>query len=114
MVMTAGCARSATTPTPEPIRSAPDFVGFVLAAGRVRDEGYTGFIVAESHADKLVTRYTVWVADGTPVFERDAEEYRLVRFNALRLKRWVQIWFAEPAPDAFGASVQAVQVVITE
>jgi hypothetical protein len=114
MAAIAGCARGGTTPAPEVIRSDPDFVGFVLAAGRVRDAGYTGIIVAESHADKIVTRYTVWVADDTPVFGGNTEGYHLVRFAALRPKQWVQIWFAGPAPDDFGASVRAVQVVIAE
>jgi hypothetical protein len=89
-------------------------VGFVVAAGRVRDEGFVGAVLAESHADKIVTRYTVWVADETPVFEQQGEAYRLVRFSTLRPKQWVQVWFAGPAPEDFGASVQAVQVVIAE
>ena len=114
VVISAGCGRSGITPAPEVIHSDPDFVGFVVEAARVRDEGFVGAILAESHADKIVTRYTVWVADDTPVFEQEGERYRLVRFGTLRPKQWVQVWFAGPAPELFGASVQAVQVVITE
>jgi hypothetical protein len=106
----AGCAQLgalAPSPTQQPIRSDPEFVGFIVEV-----EPRAGQIVTESHADKIVTRYVLTISDSTAVFEKDGEAYRPAGFDAFERQQWIWVWFTAPAPDEFGATVDALQVAI--
>ena len=107
-----GCVGCAATPSLEPIRSSPDFIAFIVEAERSEDQDLQGLILAESHADKIVTRYLVRALDSTAIFVRRGESYSPAKFGALEAKQWIWIWFAEPAPEEFGATVDALQVAI--
>ena len=107
-----GCISCAATRTREPIQSDPDFIAFIVEVERGGGKGLQGLIVAESHADKIVTRYLVRVLDDTAIVEKEGESYSQARFAALEAKQWIWAWFSEPAPDEFGATVEALQIAI--
>ena len=111
-IAVAGCLGDAASPTPRPIRSDPDFIAFIVEVERSKDRDLQGVIVAESHADKIVSRYLVRILDDTAIFDKAGESYRPARFRAFAEKQWVWIWFTAPAPDDFGATVDALQVAI--
>ena len=92
--------------------SEPDFIGFIVQVETDAGEGLEGLIVAESHADKIVSRYLVRIRHDTAIYRKIGEGYHRARFGSFSEKQWVWIWFTAPAPDEFGATVDALQVAV--
>jgi hypothetical protein len=95
------------TSTPEPLQTAPDFLGFIT-------EIQSGRITVESHADKIVDRYVVTINDETAIFKQEGENLRHVSAAAFETKQWVRIWFSGPVMESWPKQATARQIVINE
>lgn len=105
----AGC-----TPATKPIETEADFIGFITEIHPVQERGISGRISVESHADKIVTKYTITIENETLIFEQDGDDLRNATFAALENKQWVQIWFSGPVMESWPMQATAQQVVIIE
>lgn len=112
MALTAGCSTSSKGS--DIINSEADFVGFITGIQPDGNGDVLGWILVESHADKLVDRYIVTVTSDTLIFKREGEEHRPASFDAFELTYWVHVWFAGPVKESFPAQATARQVVIVE
>jgi hypothetical protein len=109
MVVSAGCA-----PAAKPIETEADFIGFITEIHPSQERGISGQISVESHADKIVTKYTITIKDETLIFQQDGDSLRNVAFAALETKQWVEIWFSGPVMESWPMQATAQQVVILE
>jgi hypothetical protein len=108
-VVSADCAQAT-----KPIETEPDFIGFITEIQPGQEEGIRGRISAESHADKIVTRYIITIEEETLIFQEDGGNLREVGFAALETKQWVEIWFSGPVLESWPLQATARQVVIIE
>jgi hypothetical protein len=76
--------------------TAPDFMGFVMEVQPDGEGDVIGVIRAESHADKIVTRYVITVTEDTVFSERRGDEVRRSSLARLEKGQWLQVWFSEP------------------
>ena len=109
VVVSINCA-----PATKPIETEPNFIGFITEIHPSQERGISGQISVESHADKLVTRYTITIEDETLIFQQDGDNLRNVAFAALETKQWVQVWFSGPVTLSWPLRGTAKQVVIIE
>jgi len=109
MVVSVDCT-SAT----KPIETEADFIGFITEIHPMQERGISGQISVESHADKIVTKYTITIEDETLIFQQDGDNLRNANFAALETKQWVQIWFSGPVMESWPMQATAKQVVIIE
>jgi hypothetical protein len=109
MVVSVDCV-SAT----KPIETDADFIGFITEIHPMQESGISGQISVESHADKIVTKYTITIEDETLIFQQDGDNLRNANFAALETKQWVQIWFSGPVMESWPMQATAKQVVIIE
>jgi len=109
MVVSAGCA-----PATKPIETEADFIGFITEIHPSQERDISGQISVESHADKIVTKYTITIKDETLIFQQDGDSLRNVAFAALETKQWVEIWFSGPVMESWPMQATAQQVVILE
>ena len=109
MVVSVDCV-SAT----KPIETEADFTGFITEIHPMQEKGISGQISVESHAEKIVTKYTITIEDETLIFQQDGDNLRNATFAALETKQWVQIWFSGPVMESWPMQATAKQVVIIE
>jgi len=109
MVVSPGCAS-----TPEPMETEPDLVGFITGIRSNGEGDILGQINVESHADKIVSKYTITITDETLIFQQDGNDLRRTALETLENKQWVRIWFTGPVTESFPARGTAGQVVIIE
>ena len=109
MALSASCASAA-----KPIETNADFTGFITEIQPGQGSGTPGRISVESHADKIVTRYTITIEDETLIFRQDGDNLRNASFAALETKQWVRIWFSGPVMESWPMQATARQIVITE
>ena len=109
MVVSVDCT-SAT----KPIETEADFIGFITEIHSLQERGISGQIAAESHADKIVTKYVVTIEDETLILKQDGNNLHKAAFSALETKQWVQIWFSGPVMESWPMQATAKQVVIIE
>ena len=107
MALCLGCASA-----PKPLEREPDFSGFITDIRPNGQKGVPGQVLAESHADKIVTRYVVRVTNETLIFRRDTDDLLKEDFETLENKQWVEIWWAEPTTGTFPVLGTAAQIVI--
>jgi hypothetical protein len=93
--------------SPEPMRTEPDFLGFITEIQPDR-------IIVESHAYKIVDRYVVTINDETTIFKQEGENLRHVSAKAFENKQWVRIWFSGPVIESWPKQATARQIVINE
>jgi len=98
----------------EELNSEPSFVGFVTAIDRNETGGAIPRLTVESHADKLVRRHVVSLNKETVVLRRESGALRPVDISTLKLKDWVQLWFAGSRREPYPLEVSARQVVIID
>ncbi len=98
----------------KPIETEADFIGFITEIHPSQDKGISGQISVESHADKIVTKYSVTVKSETLIFQQDGDNLRKVGFAALVTKQRVKIWFSGPVMESWPMQGTAQQVVITQ
>ena len=101
-------------PAPEPIETVADFIGFITEIHPSQEKGISGRISVESHADKIVTKYTVTIEDETLIFQQEGDNLRKAAFTNLETNQWVQIWFSGPIMESWPMQGTAQQVVIVE
>jgi hypothetical protein len=109
VAVSASCA-----PAAEPIETEADFTGFITEIHPTQESGIAGQISVESHADKIVTRYTITIKDETLIFREDGDNLRSATFAALEIQQWVEIWFSGPVMESWPMQATAQQVVILE
>ena len=109
MVLSVDCT-SAT----KPIETEADFIGFITEIHPMQEKGISGQISVESHAEKIVTKYTITITDETLIFRQDGDNLRNANFAALETRQWVQIWFSGPVMESWPMQATAKQVVIIE
>jgi hypothetical protein len=109
IAVSASCA-----PATKPIETEADFIGFITEIHPSQEDGISGRISVESHADKIVTKYTITIKDETPIFQQAGGNLRNVTFAALETKQWVEIWFSGPVLESWPMQATAQQVVILE
>ena len=102
MLVSTNCA-----PPTQPITTEADFTGFITGI-------QPDLISAESHADKLVAKYTITVTNETLIFRQDGNNLPSAAFSALAEKQWVQIWFSGPVMESWPMQANARQIVIME
>jgi hypothetical protein len=102
------------TSATKPIETEADFIGFITEIHPMQERGISGQISVESHADKLVTKYTITIKDATLIFQQAGDDLRNATFAALETKQWVQIWFSGPVMESWPMQATAQQVVIIE
>ena len=99
-------------PVVNPIETEAAFIGFITEIKPSVEGDTVGLISAESHADKIVTKYIITIKDETSIFQQDGENLRKVTFKALENKQWVKIWFTGPVMESWPMQGTARQVVI--
>jgi hypothetical protein len=109
MVVSVDCA-----PATKPIETEADFIGFITEIHPSQEGGIPSRISVESHADKIVTKYTITIKNETLIFQQDGDNLRSVTFAALETKQWVEIWFSGPVMESWPMQATAQQVVILE
>lgn len=102
MVVSVSCA-----PAAQPLETEADFTGFIT---RIQ----TGQISVESHADKIVAKYTITITDDTMIFRQDGDSLVSTGFSALANQQWVEVWFSGPVMESWPMQATAKQIVILE
>ena len=105
-LLISGCT-SPENPGVKPITTKADFIGFIT-------EIHPGQLSVESHADKIVTKYSITLKGETLIFQQDGNNLRKVAFSAFKTRQWVQVWFSGPVLESWPMQATAQQVVITE
>jgi hypothetical protein len=85
----------------EPIGTEPDLIAFITEIHPSQNENIPGQISVESHADKIVQKYTVTVITETLIFRQDGDNLHEVTFNVLEINQWVKIWFSGPVKESW-------------
>jgi hypothetical protein len=108
MLVSTGCASS------KPLETEADFLGFItdVQAGQAKD--ITGLVSAESHADKIVSKYVITVNKDTQIFRQDGSNLNKADFKELEAQQWVKIWFTGPVLESWPMQATAQQIVITQ
>jgi hypothetical protein len=98
----------------KPLETEADFTGFITEIDLGIYKDITGRISAESHADKIVTKYIVTVKKETAIFRQDGENLSKAVFKDLNIQQSVKIWFTGPVLESWPMQATAKQIVITE
>ncbi len=96
------------------IETEADFIGFITEIHPIKEREISGQIFVESHANKIVTKYTVTIKDETLILQKDGDNLRNATFAALETKQWVKIWLSGPVMESWPMQATAQQVVIIE
>ena len=92
----------------------PQYTGFIThIQPDQRTEG-RGWLLVESHADKLVRRQKVLITDQTKVLIHEKGVDYPSNFLAFKTKRWVKIWFMTRLENSPQKAATARMVVIVE
>lgn len=100
--------------TSKPMETEADLIGFITEIHPNGERGILGRISVESHADKIVSKYVITIANETLIFRQDGDDLRKAAFRTLENKQWVEIWFTGPVLESFPVEGTAGQVVIVE
>jgi hypothetical protein len=100
--------------TGTPITTEADFAGFTTDIQLSQSTGVAGLLSVESHADKIVTKYTVTIEDDTLIFRQDGNNLRKADFDAFETRQNVEIWFTGPVLESWPMQATAKQVIILE
>lgn len=87
----------------------PDFTGFVTA---VQQDGASGLVFVESHADKLVRRHVVSVTRETVIVRREGGNEQPATIGLVAVGKWLQVWFAKPVAQPPPRDVNARKIAI--
>ena len=98
----------------EPLETEADILAFITEIHPGQNGDSSGQISVESHADKIVSKYTVTIKTDTLIFQQDGENLTKVTFSAFESQQWVNIWFTGPILESWPMQGTAKQVVITE
>ena len=109
MPVTVSCASGA-----KPLETEADFTGFITEFDLGIYKDITGRISAESHADKIVTKYVITVKKDTAIFRQDGENLNKAAFKDLNIQQSVKIWFTGPVLESWPMQATAQQIVITK
>ena len=101
-------------PTPTPLETPADLLGFVTEISPIGVGGIIGQISVESHADKIVSKFVITIDDGTLVFRQHDNNLHPAGFEALESKQWLKVWFAGPVVESFPVQGTAGQIVLVE
>jgi hypothetical protein len=77
----------------KPIKTEADFIGFITEINPSQDKSISGHISVESHADKIVSRYTITIKNETLIFRQDGDNLRKVAFTAFKLSNGYRYGF---------------------
>jgi len=94
-------------PEVQPLETEADFTGFITGV-------QSGQISVESHADKIVTKYTITITGDTMIFRQDGDSFVSTGFSALANQQWIEIWFSGPVMESWPMQATAQQIVILE
>jgi len=97
---------------PKPIETEPDLIAFITEIHPSQNEGIFGQISVETHADKIVQKYTVTVRSDTLIFRQDGDNLYEKAFTVLEINQWVKIWFSGPVKESWPMQATAKQIVI--
>jgi len=107
-IMESGCRKNDNSNVNR-ITTPADFEGFITRT----DMGSSNSVIyAESHADKLVSRYVIEVTGNTLYFRQDGEKFTPVSAGELTTTDQVKVWFAKPVKGDRPKRGTAEQVVI--
>jgi hypothetical protein len=109
MAVSLGCTSMA-----KPLETEADLIGFITEIRPNREGDILGQISVESHADKIVSKYTITITDETLIFRQDGDNLLQADFKAFENKQWVRIWFTGPVLESFPVQGTAGQVVIEQ
>ena len=109
MALSMDCASA-----PQPMETEADFIGFITEIHPNGERHIRGHISVESHADKIVSKYTITIKNETLIFRQDGNDLRQVAFHTLENKQWVKVWFTRPITESFPVQGTAGQIVIVE
>ena len=108
MLVSTGCTSA------KPLETEADFTGFITDIDLGIYKDIAGRISAESHADKIVTKYVITIKKDAGIFRQDGENLRKATFNDLKAKQSVKIWFTGPVLESWPMQATAQQIVITQ
>lgn len=94
MVVTVSCASDS-----KPIETEADFTGFITEIHPNQNNGISGQVSVESHADKIVAKYSITIKNETLIFLQDGDNLYRVAFTTLETKQRVHIWLSGPILD---------------
>ena len=112
IIILSGCILSNEKPNREYLQDGEDFIGFVTQIEEVGNKGVIGILTIESHADKLVTEYSVTVTPDTTIMELIDKSYLESNIESINQKDWVKVWFSDPVSESHGAQMKADQILI--
>jgi len=96
------------------LETEPYFTGFITEIRSVGDGETLTQILVESHADKIVDKYRVTLAEKTTIFRQDGDNYQEAAPTDLKNQQVVQLWFTGPIMESFPMQATARQIVITD
>ena len=112
IIILSGCIQFNEKPSHGYLQDGEDFIGFVTQIEKVGKKGVLGILAIESHADKLVTKYSVTVTSNTTIMELIDNSYLESNFESINQKDWVKVWFSDPVSESHGAQMKADQILI--
>ena len=112
IIILSGCSLSNEKPGHGYLQDGEDFIGFVTQIEKVGKKGVLGILAIESHADKLVTKYSVTVTSNTTIMELIDKSYLESNIESINQKDWVKVWFSDPVSESHGAQMKADQILI--
>jgi hypothetical protein len=117
VAMLTSCSSSDDTATaePEPIQTAPDFIGKIIEIHSIGENDVMGTILVEgkdfiNSSDK----YIVTIENNTIIRQEAGEIIDSISFGDLKANQQVRIWFSGPVAESYPAQVGAAQVMIVE
>ena len=112
IIILTGCIISNEKPSHGYLQDGEDFIGFVTQIEKVGKKGVLGIMAIESHADKLVTKYSVTITSDTTIMELIDKSYLESNFETINQKDWVKVWFSDPISESPDAQMRADQILI--
>ncbi len=100
------------TPVTKPLDTKEDVLGFITEITPLRAHGLVGQILVESHADKLVNKWSVTIKSDTMLFMEEGGKLSRVDFQDFAKQQWVKVWFDGPVAESFPMQGRASQIVI--
>ena len=104
-------AVSCTSDT-KPIDTEADLTGFITEIYPAQGQGIYGRISAESHADKIITKYNITIRNDTRIFRQDDRNYIKIDFAELKTQQWIKVWFSGPVMESWPLQATAKQVIV--
>lgn len=112
IIILSGCILFNEKPSHGYLQDGEDFIGFVTQIDKVSKKSVLGILAIESHADKLVTKYSVTVTSDTIIIELINNSYYESNFDSINPKDWVKVWFSDPVSESPDAQMRADQILI--